>query len=148
MLSDDATGPDYYRAVLDRLRADVDRVAAEERDLAGRLAVVRARLGDLRRAADTLDRLLGETSSGGRAPDDGRPTRHADVAERVLRAAGRPLRIPQIADAMVRLGHPLPDDPRIRDGTVYAAVWRRPHVFRKVRRGLYGLAEWPDDGEG
>lgn len=66
--------------------------------------------------------------------------RHRDYAERVLREAGGPMRVAAIADAMARLGHPLPSDPSSRYASVCNAL-TLGEMFVRVRRGLWDLRE-------
>lgn len=77
------------------------------------------------------------TGENGR--DEESSVRHADVAEIVLRKAGKPMRTKDIIKAMVEIGHPLKGDDSSRFNTIYKALQRRtPQVFEK--RGKMGWA--------
>jgi hypothetical protein len=138
----------FYRGFLNQVRHDIAQDEAEETRLKAELTVVQSRLAEKRHAAASVARLLGQmTNSPEEAEELGRlaneqPTRHADIAEQVLRTVGRPLRVPEIGTRMMQLGHPVPEDARIRDAAVYSALARRPNIFYKVARGLWGLQEW------
>lgn len=130
-----------YAETLIRLREDIRQAEADESGFKVALADVQRHLTEMRRAEAALAWLVGESSAVSVAVS-GRPARHADVAERVLRGAGRPLRMPEIAALMSSAGHPLPDDIRNRDAALHSALQRRPEIFRKVSRGLWALVEW------
>jgi hypothetical protein len=143
----------FYRDALEQLRADIESARAEEAEILRELDQVRtrleatqARLHDMRRAASSMRRLLGDVavhaSDADVWTDVETPVRHADVAEEVLREAGHPLRVPEIGQRMAQKGHPLPSDSRLRDSAVFAAMKRRPHVFGRAGRGLWMLLDW------
>lgn len=137
---------DFYRNVLSRLREEIKEAEAVAGNLQNELARATSRLADLRRAAHSFASLLGETESEASPATELDPNpqalRHADVAYRVLRTHGEPMRVPDIAEKMAETGHPLPPDQRIRDSAVFSALRRRPQDFTRVGRGLWALKEW------
>lgn len=145
----------FYQGVHDRLRKDLAECEAEEATLREQLTTVESRKADMRKALESVARLLGESIQDVAADreaassDDGSATPpHADVAEEELRKIRRPARVSEIASRMADRGHPLPDDERIRDSAVYSAMLRRPNVFTRVGRGLWALTEWGPPHEG
>jgi hypothetical protein len=148
---------DLYRSAADRLRADIAGAEDEGRELRRQLAVVGDRLVGLRRSLFALSRLLGDPDPARPGPDwtadagpvRASPSRYGDYAERALREAGAPLRIPAMLDRMAEMGCDFGGMPRHSQfSSVASAIKRRPRVFAKVGRGLYGLAEWGADGGG
>jgi len=143
---------DTYRKLREEVKRDID-VAANERDgLRSRLSVQEQRLAGLQQLERSISAILSEepldhvaltlpTSSVQREANSAGRELHADVAERVLRAAGREMKTLEIATEMVRLGHPLPDDPRQREGAVYSAMLRRSNTFERAGRGIWTLKE-------
>lgn len=137
---------DFYRNVLSRLREEINEAEAVADNLKADLSRATARLTDLRRAAHSFASLLGEagweTSPGTDLDPNTQAVRHADAAYRVLAMHQQPMRVPEIADRMANMGHPLPSDQRIRDSAVFSALRRRPLNFTRVGRGLWALKEW------
>lgn len=137
----------YYRDVLSQLHDDIRKAEAEEEGLKSRLLNVQQQLLGMRKSANSFECMLGlkimlTPPARPTELEEDRPVRHADVAERVLREAGRPLRIPEFAALMAKTGHTLPEDERLRDSAIHSALRRRPHVFKRIGRGVYALAEW------
>lgn len=140
----------FYRETMTGLQADIKRAEIEESELEGRLSLVRLRLGEMRKAAGSIARILSEMTGDpafGEIAEGKAGVRHADIAERVLRDIGRPLRVPEIGRRMTEMGHHLPSDQRLRDSAIFSALKRRPHVFVKAKRGLWALKEWGLEGD-
>lgn len=143
--ADDIRGRDEsrYRAVLDRLREDIREAEAEVASLRSRLAEVHRGMSGMRGAADSLAALLGDEPAvipgPPVAPRPARRIRHVDAATRVLREAGGPMRLRELAGIMASSGHALPSDRRRREATIGGVMCRYPHVFERVSHGVYAL---------
>lgn len=130
--------PGRYRIALATLRADIAAAAAEQVEVQVKLEATRDRLAHLRSTAAALAGMLGEPADDAPPPD--RPVRYADAIEAAMRRFGRPMRIAEIAAALVRDEFPMPQDRPNRDSAIIAAMTRRPRTFAKVSRGVWTLA--------
>jgi hypothetical protein len=74
-----------------------------------------------------------------RSSPTGRREAHADVARRVLRVAGRPLRTGEIVKLLVEEGHLTPEEESTCMGAVYSSMARRKTEFCRLTGGLWGL---------
>lgn len=138
-----------WQAALAR-RADELRVQIVEQQ--NELTQIEERLGLVTRLLEMETRTKGRNSA---ASDDGQTTSSADgtvvqapsaapdledAVEQVLRAAGKPLHISAIRDALLAEGVPIPG--RGDDANIIVRLRRFEDRFTRTARGTYGLAEW------
>jgi hypothetical protein len=74
-------------------------------------------------------------------------TKHADVAEDILRTSRKPMRIQEIIEAMEAMHQPLPAEPVKRYGAIYSALMRRPQTFEKIGRNEWTLTRRARDSD-
>jgi hypothetical protein len=143
---------DIYRRLRDEVKRDIDAATKERDRLRTQLLAEEQRLAGLLKLDLSISAVLSEEPADRGAPhiptsvvqphaNGARREAHADVAERVLRAAGREMKTMEIVAEMLILGHPLPDDPRQREGAVYSAMLRRHNTFKNIGRGTWTVKD-------
>jgi hypothetical protein len=116
--------------------ADLERAQLE-------LAVVQKRIADLRERLNLIDRLLAVEAGGN---GDGVRVSLADpddllaACERIVRAAGRPLRIRELHAALVKEGVPLPG--RGTEANVIVRLQRSNGRFIRTAHGTYAPVDF------
>jgi hypothetical protein len=134
----------------DGLRAEIVTRQEELAQVEERLTLVTKLIEVERRAQDGTRGSHGEEAPNEEAPNvQPIPTstqRHGatsdveDAVEDILRAAGTPLHISEIRDALVAQGVPIPG--RGDDANIIVRLRRFQDRFTRTARGTYGLSEW------
>lgn len=139
------TDNDAYRATLERLRSDLELAEARVAKLQAGIAAIE-------------DLVEPPRSNGTRSLPDPQslptPVRIAaekqlagltlrDAAVAALGMAGRPLRVRQIYDLLMKFEYPYSKGFEIFKGSMTPTLDRLTNVFEKVAPGLYALADWP-----
>lgn len=128
-LEDALTEVQRTKLELDREQADLDRRKAES-SIVERFIL--ERLG--RKVPAQL--VISQSSQVQAMPYAS--LKQVDAAAEVLRSAGRPMRTPDIAAALIAGGFPMTDIKRLKV-SLFTSMMRKPTVFEKVGSGMWTL---------
>lgn len=158
-MADKGTSQDdkaHDKTTLDSYRTCLDQICTDIQETESRMAKLRQELNDelydldmMREAA----KLIGHLISGDTVDDGSRPThnqvwsrvgRHIDIAERVMRTTGHPMRFQEIIEAMRKAEHKVGVDHNGWNSSLYRALNENKNTFKKIERGVWSLVEWSD----